>query len=67
MFAGQVITGACASTTVTLKEQEAVWLFAAVTVNVMGVTPTGKADPLARPAVRTVLAPEQLSVPTGAV
>jgi hypothetical protein len=67
MFAGQVIVGGWLSTTVTVKLQLAVWLLAAVTVKVLVVVPTGKLLPLAKPAVRAVLAPEQLSVPTGAV
>jgi hypothetical protein len=66
MFVGQVIAGAWASVTVTVNEQVEVRP-PAVTEKVFVVTPRGKADPLARPAVRTVLAPEQLSVPTGAV
>ncbi len=66
-FAGQVMVGACASVTVTVKLQAVVCKLPAVTVNVFVVTPTGKAAPLARPAVWAVDAPEQLSVPTGAV
>jgi hypothetical protein len=53
--------------TVTVKEQDAVCPLAAVTVNVFVVVPRGKVEPLAKPAVRTVVAPWQLSVPTGAV
>ena len=67
MFAGQVMLGGWLSATVTVKLQLAVWLLAAVTVKVFVVVPTGKLLPLAKPAVRVVLAPEQLSVPTGAV
>jgi uncharacterized protein (DUF983 family) len=67
MFAGQVIVGGWLSATVTVKLQLAVWLLAAVTVKVLVVTPTGKLLPPAKPAVCAVVAPEQLSVPTGAV
>ena len=59
--------GACASDTVTVNEQEAVWPLPAVTVKVLVVTPRGKAAPEAKPAVRVVVAPEQLSVPAGVV
>ena len=67
MSAGHVIVGGWASTTVTVKEQEAVSPAASVTWWVTVVVPTGKADPLASPAVRVVFAPVQLSVPTGVV
>jgi hypothetical protein len=67
MLAGQVITGGWLSVTVTVNEQEVVWLLAAVTVNVLVVVPTGKAAPEARPAVCAVVWPGQLSVPTGVV
>ena len=67
MFAGQVMTGAWLSTTVTVKEQVAVTALAAVTTKVLVVTPTGKLAPEARPTVWEVVAPGQLSVPTGAV
>ena len=62
--AGQTITGAM-PTTVTLNEQLAVLPEASVTVWVTTVVPIGKTEPLAKPAVKAVLA-EQLSVPTGA-
>ena len=66
MLAGQLITGAWLSTTVTVKEQVAVPP-PAVTTKVFVETPTGKLAPLARPAAWLVVAPGQLSVPTGAV
>ena len=65
--AGQVIFGAWLSVTVTVNEQVAVALFAAVTTKVFVVVPTGNVEPLANPAVLTVFAPGQLSVPVGAV
>ena len=52
--------------TVTLKEQVAVRPAPSVTLKVLVVVPVGKVDPLANPAIRTVVAPGQLSVPTGA-
>jgi hypothetical protein len=61
------ILGGVTSLTVTLKEQEAVWPLAAVTKKVLVVVPMGKVEPAARPAVRAVVEPEQLSVPTGTV
>ena len=64
---GQVIVGAWLSVTVTVNVQEAVWPFEAVTTKVFVVTPTGNAAPLAKPVVCAVVAPEQLSVPVGAV
>ena len=66
IFAGQTITGAKPET-VTVKEHVAVKPAPSVTVCVTKVVPIGKVDPLERPAVKTVIAPEQLSVPTGAV
>lgn len=51
MFAGQVMEGACASATVTVKLQVAVLAEASVTRNVLVVTPTGKEAPDAKPAV----------------
>ena len=50
MLAGQLMTGAWLSTTVTVKEQEAVPP-TAVTSKLLLVTPTGKLAPLAKPAV----------------
>ena len=67
MLAGQAITGAWLSVTVTVKEQVAVRPETSVTTKVLVVTPAGKLEPDARPAVRTVVEPGQLSVPTGAV
>ena len=52
--------------TVTLKLQVAVLPAASVTLKVLIVTPTGKAEPLGSPAVCTVVAPGHASVPTGA-
>jgi hypothetical protein len=60
------MAGGSLSVTVTEKLQDAVCPFAAVTVKVFVVIPTGNAEPLASPLVSTVVAPEQLSVPTGA-
>ena len=67
IFAGQVIEGNWASFTVTVNAQVAVLLAASVARKVLVVTPTGKLEPLANPAVWVVVAPAQLSVPTGAV
>lgn len=66
-FEGTLLNeGACVSVIETENEQ-LVWLpLGSVTVNVFTVVPTGKSDPLGRPAVCTVVAP-QTSVPTGAV
>ena len=58
---------ACGVSTVTVNEQDVELLLVSVTVYVTVVVPTGKTDPLAGPAVRAVVAPGQLSVPTGAV
>ena len=52
---------------VTLNEQEAVLPAASVTMKVLTVVPTGKAEPEGRPAIWVVTAPGQLSVPIGAV
>lgn len=65
--ARQLIEGNSISRTVTVKLQVAVAPFAAVTVNVFIVIPMGKTAPEARPPVRVVFAPGQLSVPTGGV
>ena len=64
--AGQVITGASLSITVTSKIQLEVFPAASVTTKVLVVVPTGKIPPLAWPAVCVVVT-AQLSVPTGAV
>ena len=53
------------SATLMMKEQVAVPP-TAVTMKVLVVRPTGKLEPLAKPAVWLVEAPGQLSVPTGA-
>src|SRR5438067_7220508 len=66
MSAGQTITGAWLSRTVTVKLQAAVLPAASLTTNVLVVTPSGNNEPLARPAVCAVLEPGQLSVPNGA-
>ena len=60
-----MIAGASLSVMVTVKLHDAVRPPASVTVNVFVVVPVGKVDPLARPAVCTVNADGQLSVPTG--
>ena len=65
MLAGQTMTGA-RSVTVTSNEQIVLFPAASVTVKVFVVVPLGKVEPLARPAVWTVVG-VQLSVPTGAV
>ena len=52
---------------VMVKEHVAVFPEASVTLNVFVVTPTGKVEPLERPAVCVVVCPAQLSVPTGTV
>src|SRR5438046_10590303 len=63
MFAAQTITGAWLCRRVTVELHVAVWAAASLTTNVLVVTPTGNNEPLARPAVWTVLEPGQLSVP----
>ena len=67
MLPGHVITGSSVSVTVTVNEHEDVNLPASVTVNVFVVVPVGNVAPLGRPAVCAVVAPGQLSVPTGAL
>ena len=67
MFAGQLIVGFSVSLTVTVKEQAFVLPAPSVTWNVFVVVPFGKTEPLASPAICVVIAPGQLSVPTGAV
>ena len=51
IFAGQAIAGAWLSEIVTVKEHVVELPDASVTLNVFVVVPTGKAAPLARPAV----------------
>jgi hypothetical protein len=63
----QFTTGNSLSVTVTLKLQLAVAAFAAVTLYTILYTPTVCEEPLATPLVWAVVAPAQLSVPTGAV
>ena len=63
----QVIVGGILSTTVTVKLQELVLPAASVARKVFVVVPAGKVEPLASPAVWVVVAPLQLSVPTGVV
>ena len=65
--AGQEIVGLSVSFTVTVNEQEALFPLASVTSKVLVVVPTGKKEPLGSPAVCFVVAPGQLSVPTGVV
>ena len=62
---GHSMTGASLSTTVTVKEQTAVFPAASDTLKVLVVVPTGNAEPGGKPAVCVVVAPGQLSVPTG--
>jgi hypothetical protein len=66
-FGGQVITGASTSLMVTVKLQVAVLPLLSVTRYVLVVNPSGKVPPLPIPAVCVVMAPAQLSVPSGAV
>ena len=66
-FEGQVIAGNSLSAIVTVKLQVAVFPAATVTVNVFTVLPIGNVAPLAMPAVCIVVAPGQLSLPTGVV
>ena len=56
------MVGISVSLTVTVKEQVAVLPEASVTVKLFEVTPVGKRDPLAKPAVCVKFAPEQLSL-----
>jgi hypothetical protein len=64
---GQLIDGASVSFTVTVNEHEVLFPLASVTSKVLVVVPTGKVEPLGRPAFCAVVAPEQLSEPTGVV
>jgi hypothetical protein len=64
-LAGQVMLGFWLSDTVTLKVHWAVAPSASVATKVLVVTPRGKELPLAKPVVRTVLTPGQLSVSEG--
>jgi len=60
ILAGQVIVGTCASTTVTVNVQLAVWPAASVAVAVTVVVPTGKKLPDA--GLYPILTPGQLSL-----
>jgi hypothetical protein len=60
---GQVITGGSMSLTVTVKLQAVVLPFASVAVQVTGVTPLAKLDPLA--GTQPNPTPGQLSLITG--
>ena len=62
---GQVIAGASLSSTTTTKLQFADCPLAAWTWCVTMVLPRGKSAPLAGPAVRTIVAPGQLSLKEG--
>src|SRR5437764_15215827 len=64
MCVGRPVAGGSLSVTVTVKLHVAVLPAASVTRNTLVVTPTGKADPLAKPPVCVVTAPAQLSVST---
>ena len=64
---GQVIVGFSVSFTVTVKLHWAVLPEASVTSKVLVVVPTGKAAPLAKPAICVVAEPGQLSFPEGVV
>ena len=66
-FEGQLIVGKILSVMTTLNEQETVFPDASVTLKVLVVVPTENEDPLAIPERSTVVAPEQLSTPTGEV
>ena len=63
---GQTICGA-RPVTVTVNEHCAAFPEASVTVCVTVVIPMGNVEPLAKPAVKVVVEPGQLSVPTGAI
>jgi hypothetical protein len=65
--AGLDAVGFSLSITVTVKLQEVVKPTASVTLKVLVVIPRGNVAPEANPAIRVVVAPEQLSVPTGVV
>ena len=61
------LTSISGAVTVTVKEHVAELPEPSVTRCVTVVVPTGNAAPLARPAMRVVVAPVQLSVPDGVV
>jgi hypothetical protein len=62
MLVEQVIEGGCVSVTVTVKEQVLVLPLPSVATKRLVVTPGGKVEPLAEPAVCVSVAPEQLSL-----
>jgi hypothetical protein len=55
------MVGFSTSFTVTVNVQELLFPLASVTKNVFVVVPTGKVEPLGKPAVCVVIAPGQLS------
>jgi hypothetical protein len=68
MFAGQEMNnGASASFTVIVNEQIAIFPAASVAVYVIFVTPIGKTDPFAGPAVCITVTPAQLSLAVGVI
>ena len=67
MLEGQVMVGFSLSLTVIVNEQLAVFPDASVARYVTVVVPTGKDAPLAKPAVRLTVTPEQLSLAVGVV
>src|ERR1051325_145615 len=62
MSLGQCGTGLSGSVIVTVKLHSAVWPATSVTWRVLVVTPFGNNEPLARPDVRVVVEPGQLSL-----
>lgn len=66
-FAGALMLGVWMSLTVTVKLHIAVLPAASVTVKALVVMPMGNVAPDGKPAVCAVVAPAQLSLPTGAV
>ena len=63
-MAGQTITGGSVSLTVTVKVQLLVLPAASVAVQVTGVVPGPKVEPVA--GLQATVTPEQLSLATGA-
>ena len=59
---GQVMTGFSLSKTVTVKLAVELLLLSSVTVKVLRVIPTGNVEPLGKPLVWVMLAPEQVFV-----
>ena len=64
---GQLMTGFSTSLTVTVNEHDVLFPLVSVTSKVLVVVPTGKVEPLGIPAFCAVVAPGQLSEPTGVV